>query len=267
MLRTNLDRYKADLAQLLLAAKDMFADMLLRDLERTGELTEDEQKARKRLKDCFESRYQSWYTEAGALVRQLIPDRLAEFEHLYKGDGKRREIVQTTYTIQDWLNGVRAGTNRYTGESGFDDLAATTMRFQTQRAIVAAVERRFESSLFDIRQLVQADLFDSELDAARELAKNGFLRAAGAIAGVVLEKHVGQVTANHKVTMRKPRPTINDYNQALKDASVLDVPAWRNIQRLGDLRNLCDHDSHREPTKDDITELTGGVEKLTKTLF
>jgi hypothetical protein len=31
--------------------------------------------------------------------------------------------------------------------------------------------------------MARADLFDSELDAVRELAKNGFLRGAGAISG------------------------------------------------------------------------------------
>lgn len=38
--------------------------------------------------------------------------------------------------------------------------------FRQQQAILNAVKQRFESSLFDIKQLVQADLFDSELDAA-----------------------------------------------------------------------------------------------------
>ena len=51
--------------------------------------------------------------------------------------------------------------------------------------ILSAVENRFESSLFDMRQLVQADLFDSELDAAKQLLQNGFNRASGAMAGVV----------------------------------------------------------------------------------
>jgi hypothetical protein len=85
------------------------------------------------------------------------------------------------YHIQDWLNGIRAA--RQHGKSLFDDLGVLIMRFQTQLEILRSVERRFESSLFDIKQLVQADLFDSELDAARELTKRGFHRAAGAVEG------------------------------------------------------------------------------------
>ena len=48
---------------------------------------------------------------------------------------------------------------------------AAIPRFRQQLNIVSSVKKRFESSLFDIRQLVQADLFDSELDAAKELNK------------------------------------------------------------------------------------------------
>jgi hypothetical protein len=129
------------------------------------------------------------------------------------------------------------------------------------------VGARFDTSLFDIRQLVQADLFDSELEAARELAKHGFVRAAGAVAGVVLEKHLAQAATNHNVRMTKKHPTLSDFNDRLRDADVLDVPNWRKLQRLGDIRNLCDHNKNREPTSDEVNELIDGVDKLTKTLF
>lgn len=141
------------------------------------------------------------------------------------------------------------------------------MRFDTQREILKSAEARFESSLFDMVQLVRADLFDSELEAGRELVKHGFLRAAGAITGVVIEKHLAQVCANHGVTINKKDPTINVFNDALKDAAVVDIPIMRQIQRLADIRNLCDHNKHREPTKDEVTELVDGADKLCKTLF
>ena len=121
--------------------------------------------------------------------------------------------------------------------------------------------------LFDIRQLVQADLFDSELDSAKELAKHKFFRASGALAGVVLEKHLRQVCDNHSLKVTKKNPTISDLNDLLKQSGVIDTPLWRSIQFLGDIRNLCDHSKASEPTKDQIEDLLDGVTKVTKTLF
>ncbi len=244
----------------------MVLDLELRHFDSEGKIPKEHKQAVKKIENTFEREYQRWYLEAFAVLKQLAPDRLAEFEILYKGDGKRKAVDVVTFNIQDWLNGVRAGTD-YLGKKHFNDLATVSMRFKTQQAIVEATGRRLDSSLFDIRQLVQADIFDSELDSARELLKHGYVRGAGAIGGVVLEKHLSQVTQNHKVSIRKQHPSINDLNEALKNGGVLDIPAWRGIQRLGDLRNLCDHNKDREPTKEDIRELIDGVEKITKTLF
>ncbi len=146
-----------------------------------------------------------------------------------------------------------------------DDKAALP-HFQQQLAILKAARKRFDSSLFEIRQLVQADLFDSEIESARELLKSKFYRAAGAIAGVVLEKHLRQVCDDHNVKVVKKNPGINDLNQLLKDGGVIDIPQWRHITLLGDIRNLCDHNKQKEPTEAQVTDLVDGADKVLKTI-
>jgi len=145
--------------------------------------------------------------------------------------------------------------------------SAAFPHFRQQLSILESVRGRFESSLFDIRQLARADLFDSELDTARELAKKGFARAAGAVAGVVLEKHLAQVCENHSIKVSKKAPTIADMNDPLKEANVLDVPQWRFVQHMADIRNVCVHNKQTEPTTSQVDELISGVAKLVKTLF
>lgn len=54
----------------------------------------------------LEKDYQQWYTEANTVIRQIVPERLDEFEALYKVEGKRKEVNAINFTIQDWLNGV-----------------------------------------------------------------------------------------------------------------------------------------------------------------
>ncbi len=264
---SNLERYKADLARVVSTSDAMFDDLELRSRKESGKLSSDDEARQKKMLGTFESRYQEWYTEAQALIRQLLPDRAAEFRNLYEADPKRKTLGTLSFAIQDWFKGMRIAPDGRTGVKAFDDLAAVAMRFNMQREIVRSVVRRFESSLFDIRQLLQADLFDSELEAAVELRKRGFLRGAGAVAGVVLERHLRQVCENHQLTARKTNPTIADLNDALKSSEVIETPAWRGIQRLADIRNMCDHAKQREPTSDEVQELIDGTSKVTKTTF
>jgi hypothetical protein len=126
---------------------------------------------------------------------------------------------------------------------------------------------RLDSILWNIRGALQADLFDDELSAAEDLFKKGHLRAAGALAGVTLERHLATVAENHEVKISKKNPTIADLNETLKTAEVYDVPDWRFIQRLGDIRNLAVHNKDREPTKDEIDDLIKGTQKIIKTIF
>lgn len=231
----NLERYRKDIDSLIKRGKKLL-DILITN------------------KDIFKFRkeYEIWYSEALSLVKVILSNRVDDFERYY--------YQKNENCIKDCISHAPD----YFTEDKTDVAIAL---FRNQLGIVKAAKRRFESSLFDIRQLVQADLFDSELDAARELNNKGFTRGAGAIAGVVLEKHLAQVCENHKIKITKKEPSINDYNQLLKDNDVIEIKDWRFIQHLADLRNLCDHSKKREPTKEEIDELINGVEKITKTIF
>ena len=261
---TNLDTFKKDLERLIVSGDLLHMAIQYECLpEQFEEQLGDKLEEYVKNLPNFSTDYQAWYSEAKALIKQLLPDRLDDFSRHYEKPKSRKEIDFENYRIEDCLQGLTTslrGVKKVGPEGGIPHL-------RQQIAILKAVEKRFESSLFDIRQLVQADLFDSELDAAKELIKKGFLRGAGAIAGVVLEKHLSQVAVNHNIKTRKKHPTMSDFNDLLKNGGVLDVPSWRQIQRLGDIRNLCDHNKDREPTKEETSELVDGVEKFTKTLY
>jgi hypothetical protein len=101
---------------------------------------------------------------------------------------------------------------------------------------VLSAYTRISSSLVSIAGTIEADLFDSELLAARGLLKANHLRGAGVVAGVVLEGHLQRLILDHSVPFRKTK-TLANLNQALKDATVYDTAEWRKISYLTDLRN------------------------------
>ena len=95
-----------------------------------------------------------------------------------------------------------------------------------------------------------------------KLHKNGFYRAAGALCGVILEKHFAGVVASHCIKMKSKTPGISDYNEKLKDEGVIDNKTYLLVQRLGAIRKLCDHNKKQEPTMDDIDDLIKGTDKV-----
>lgn len=210
----------------------------------------------------FKTRYEVWYSEALQYIKTFIPDRINDFTALYKNE-KRKEITFASYTISDAIIGLcmtRAGRIEV-------DKSAAVPKMQQQVSILESALKLVDSVIYSIQFSVRAELFDSELGAANELLKAGFLRASGAMCGVILEKHLSEVCAKHKISLRKKSPTINDYNEELKNAGVIDLPTWRYIQLLGDLRNLCCHDKKNEPTKDQAKDLLDGTTKICKTVY
>jgi len=266
----NIDKYKADYKKLV----DL-GTSLLYSIQKECLPKEFHEAFKKAYKDeaeeiikklpLFKEKYQYWYSESIILIKQLLPARLNDFIRQYEKPKSRKEITYENYCIEDYLQNLQVTRGVY--KEIVVDHKAGIPKYEQQFQILKSIESRFESSLYDIRQLVQADLFDDEISAAEELNKQKYCRAAGAMAGVVLEKHLNEVCSNHNIEIKKKTPTISDFNEILKSNSVLDIPTWRFIQHLGDIRNLCDHNKDSEPTEEQVNDLLDGVKKIIKSIF
>ena len=215
----------------------------------------------------FRQDYQAWYSEALALIRQILPDRLADFRSYFESTRVRKNVTFQNYMVRDYLQRLVIARGSGVDRRVVVDGSAAIPEFQQQLSIVKAARATLESSLMDLTTIFQAELFDSELESAKALARAGHLRAAGAVCGVVIERHLKQVCTNHGVKSKKRNPTISDFNQLLKDEDVISVPDWRFIQHLTDIRNICDHAKEREPSKQEVEDLVAGAAKVLKTVF
>jgi hypothetical protein len=268
---TNLDRYKIELDSLIQRGEDLhlYLEQVFGSAEKVNQLIAE--RVQKRISgtkvgpipSSIDEAYQSWYSEAKALLRQLLPDRISDFVRHYEKPKPRKEITAENYRLEDPLQGI--SVTRSPNNELVAGPASALPHFRQQLAILKSLKARFESSLFDIRQLVQADLFDSELEAAKELSKYKFTRAGGVLTGVVLERHLRQVCDNHSLKLPK-KPVISQLNDLLKNSNAIDVPTWRFIRHLADVRNLCGHGGS-DPTAQQVDDLIEGVMRITKTVF
>ena len=208
----------------------------------------------------FTREYQSWYSEALACVKQVLPDRVKDFVSYFEYPRVRKNTNYQNYMIRDYLQGLQITR----GREVVVDRRAAIPEFKQQVSIVESASAVLDSSLVDLTSILQADLFDSEVDSAWELKKAGHLRAAGAICGVVLEKHLKQMCANRSIVVRKRKPTITDFNDLLKANKAISQAEWRLLQLLADIRNLCCHDREQEPTKEQLDDLLNGTNKVLK---
>lgn len=212
----------------------------------------------------FGIKYQNWYSRATKLIELLGPDRVDEFRSYYCIDPKRKVRDALNYVIQDYITGVSADTN-LNNQPLWDIHSVVSLRIYNQIQILLSLESRLGSVIADVRGHILAEIEDNELDAARKLLKVN-IRAAGAVASVVLESHLQRVAANHGVKISKKDPTISDLNDPLKNSGVYDLPTWRKVQHLTDLRNLCDHKKSREPAEQEVVELISGVASLVRNI-
>jgi len=254
-------KIKADLVKLYQEG----TNLLLDELEKQGQKIPESKEDKKRKKTNLHMDYQGWYSKSLRVVQQLLPDRYQEFCEQYKIE-KRKQIDFITYTISDYIIGLQV-TRGYYKEEVVNPLSAFSSKFQLQLTILYSAIERIDSILSDIEGVLQSELFDGELHSAEDLLKKKHLRAAGVLAGVTLEVHLGKVCVNHGIKFRKKSPTISEFNEELKKQDVIDVPIWRNIQRLGDIRNLCAHAKEREPRADEVEDLIVGVKKIVTTVF
>ena len=213
----------------------------------------------------FGTAYQSWYSKAIKMVESLAPERLSEFNAYYSIDPKRKATSFSNYVIQDYIKGVGARTD-YNDRPLWDINNTIQIRVVNQMQILSSLSSRIDSVLQDVTGHLFSELQDKELEAAQQLLKIS-PRASGALAGVVLERHLQRVFKSHALSTRKKNPTISDLNDPLKQAGVYGVPVWRKIQLLADIRNMCSHQKDDEPTKAQVTELIDGVNSIIKTVF
>lgn len=118
--------------------------------------------------------------------------------------------------------------------------------------VLLAVKDDFESgSLFSIKRLIEAELFDEFLEQAEHLFKAGYFQPAAVIAGSVLEDGLRKLCEANGIALSSA-PKLDLMNSELAKKAVYSKLIQKRITALADLRNNAAHGKWGEFEKSDV---------------
>ena len=210
--------------------------------------------------------YQKWFSKAKLVIRFISSEREQEFLKYYSSQN------EYDYPIQSYIEdkGVPSPFALYDETSqekkDSEKVDMTKQNLTNQLQIFSSLESLLESSYHNLELSLFSDIESAELSEAIELIKIN-IRAAGALAGVVLESHLKHVAKKHKLDIDTNNSTISSINDKLKEKSIYGIAVWRKTQHLNDIRNLCSHKKKEEPTMEQVKELIDGTDSIVKQIF
>jgi hypothetical protein len=134
--------------------------------------------------------------------------------------------------------------------------------FKSLKSIFLAAKDDFENGyLISIRMLIQAEVFDSELEQAKELLEKGYYQAAAIITGVILETTLRELCHKHKVQVAAS-DTINKMNESLGKANIYEKLTQKRITSLADIRNNAAHGNIDKFKAQDVSQMFTEVQQF-----
>jgi hypothetical protein len=145
--------------------------------------------------------------------------------------------------------------SRFTGDTNY----AVLLR---QQAVFLAAENDYEGGyLTRLRDLIQSEVFKSELEQAQELFRASYLSAAAVIAGTVLETTLRQMCEDRGI----PTGKLDKMNADLAKAGAYNSLVQKRITALAAIRNSAAHGRPQDFTKDDVAAMITDVERFAAT--
>jgi hypothetical protein len=133
--------------------------------------------------------------------------------------------------------------------------------FKRIKAVFAAAREDFEGGyLGKVRNLIQAEIADSELDQARELLRSGYTAASAVVAGVVLETTLRSLCERHEIAVGK----LDQMNADLVKVGQYNVLVQKRITALAAVRNSAAHGNSSEFQVADVESMIDEVERFTQ---
>ena len=112
--------------------------------------------------------------------------------------------------------------------------------YRAYGVLLAAKDDYEHEGLFEIRKLVEAEMFDDFLEQAEHLLSSGYFQPAAVLAGAVLEDALRKLCKRQNIDLDE-RPKLDRMNAELGKVGAYNKFAQKRITALADLRNSAAH--------------------------
>lgn len=115
--------------------------------------------------------------------------------------------------------------------------------------------------LFDIKNLISAEVFDDFLEMAEHLLENNYKDPAASLGGAVLENCLKEIAENNDIKLKK-RENLNSLNQKCADVKLYNRLIQKKVQSWIEIRNYADHGEFSEYSKKDVKDMLRGIRQF-----
>jgi len=195
-------------------------------------------------------KYQRFFSSGLHFVKEFLPDKEIEFKENYEAKESR--------DLEGVMDYLQLRRSQYSNDKE-EIMERFINRFEIQRSILSSIPYVARINEIKLREIISADFIEREIDEAEQLFRKGHARAAGALAGVALERHLKTLCDKFQIDYQK-KDTIEPLVEKLYSAKKIDLTQMKNIQYLASIRDKCDHPADIE--KGEVKELIEKVKKF-----
>ncbi len=130
-----------------------------------------------------------------------------------------------------------------------------------QGVLKAAKDDYENEQLFELKKIIEADLFDDFLEQATSLLEAGYYQPSAVIAGSVLEDGLRKLCANNQIVL-SAKPKLDFMNAQLAKAGLYNKFTQKRITAIADIRNNAAHGKWDQFDKQDVQEMISWIAKF-----
>ena len=196
--------------------------------------------------------YLTGFYSTSKSIKFLYQEKYQEFNSFYYNQNTTESRHPVNFKICNYLKNEKLNhTSIYYFNNEYERIKIVYDNFNNQRLILKAIIDNFYSFSFNYEKETYMPFQEENIDSTQELFDNNFIRASGAICGVIIEKHLkNKLLSNTPSDLTPTTLTIDPLNKECKKNNIYTKTEFKKILHLTDIRNLCDHKTTKDPTKD-----------------